>query len=440
MICDQPGECPHITTFAAGTRHNDEQMCYASSPCSMHAESLCYDTAPIYFQLEMSNCLKRNRSIFSYDEIAKKFELKPGVEFHLLITEPPCGWIQLGKRPRIEWLESSVTVPHVPTCSSKIFINSKLGIQGYVSHLLTNPIFVDSVIILYDQKLKNVELQTDFDPSEHFKNNHFQIPKAYLLKYDPERLSGKEKTFFPMNLITKHKGHLASCNNTLDSAQQEANMQKAKLGVGEYGKGLIHIDHSDGRLGRLFQLISKSTKKDIVEGANNTVPCVETITEIARCRLSVMDQMVLEELQEAVDEKFQAERKDDMKQMYNNLTKTYGRDAIDHILTELEGKIKSLNKKVASLFKVLNRYNLEDPIVTHFDSVSDFNAHMNEVCNCVDIIKKNGKKIFYHNCMIESINQGWKPDTDGVENCVTIDCSWQKYFNNALSSSVQPDA
>ena len=402
----------------------------------MHAESLCYDTAPIYFQLEMSNCLKRNRSIFSYDEIAKKFELKPGVEFHLLITEPPCGWIQLGKRPRIEWLESSVTVPHVPTCSSKIFINSKLGIQGYISHLLTNPVFVDSVIILYDQKLESVELQTDFDPSEHFKNNHFQIPKAYLLKYDPERLSGKEKTFLPMNLI-KHKPRPS---NTLDSTQPEANKQKAKPGVGEYGKGLIHIDHSDGRLGRLFQLISKRTKKDVVEGANNTVPCVETVTEIARCRLSVTDQMVLDELQKAVDEKFQAERKDDMKQMYNNLTKIYAQDAIDHIVSKLNAKIKSLNKQIASPFEVLHRYNLKDPIIKQFQSVSDFNAHMDEISKSVDTIKKNGKKIFDHDCMVKSIKKGWKPDRIGIENCVTIDCSWQKYFRSAFSSSVQPES
>jgi len=429
LVCDQAGD-PYIAIFAAGTRHNDEEECYHSSPCSMHAESLCFDTAPIFFQIEMSNCRRDKSSIFSFNENDKKFELKPCVKFHLLITEPPCGWIQHEESPRIEWMESSVTIPHVPTCSSKIFINSKLGIQGYVSHLLATPIFVDSVIILYDKEIKNVGLKTNFDP-EDFVHEHFQLPNIVLLEYDPKIFSGKERTFVPMNLIAKHKKSAASDNSTLDSTPNK------KAGVGDYGKGVIHIEHCDGRLGRLFQLISKNTKKD---EAGDSGPCVETVTKITRCKLTITKPMVLEELQQAVDDKFQAERKDDMKQMYNDLTKKYGRYAIDHKLNELEEKIKSLDKTITASAKVLHKYNLEKPFLKNFSSYSVFNEYISEVSRNVDIIKKNGKKLFDHNCMVERIKQGWKPEIIGVENCVTIDCSWKRYFNNEFSSSVQPAA
>ena len=443
LICDQVGEHPFIATFAAGTRHNDEQMCYSSAPCSMHAESLCYDAAPIFFQLEMSNCLKGNTSIFSFNENDKYFELKLDIEFHLLITEPPCGWIQQRKKPFIEWMESSVTVSHVPTCSSKIFINSKLGIQGSVSHLLTAPIFVDSVIILHDKSIEDVALKTNFDPE-----GNFRLPNVVLLEYDPKMLSGIEKTFMPMNLIYKYIQKSAASDISADSTQRETTKQKEsdisadstqqetteqkttkqKAGKGDYNKGFVHIEHSDGRRGRLFQLISKHTKKDKDSG-----PTVETITKIEDCGLTITEQMVLEGLQQAVDEKFQAERKDDMKQMYIDLTRSYGQDAIDCKLRELQRKIDSLEKTIKDSKDVF-----QEPI--SFYPSSEFDEHMTKLKKKWEIIQMNGKKICDYYCMTENINQSWKPDTIGVQNCITIDCSWQKYFNNAFSSSVQPDS
>ena len=125
------------------------------TPCDGHAESLCIEAAPIFFQNEMLNCLDEEISIFENKN--NKFALKPKIKFHLLITEPPCGWIKDNKNsPCMEWKDPFVQFPHIPTCSARILISSKMGIQGYVSHLLdehTLPICIQSVIILCTKEI-----------------------------------------------------------------------------------------------------------------------------------------------------------------------------------------------------------------------------------------------------------------------------------------------
>ena len=77
LICHQQGKSPHVAVLCTGTHYNDKQVCYSSEyikekvfsncPCDGHAESLCYEAAPIYFQREMLECLDNKESIFTFN-------------------------------------------------------------------------------------------------------------------------------------------------------------------------------------------------------------------------------------------------------------------------------------------------------------------------------------------------------------------------------------
>lgn len=202
LICHPHKEEPFVAVLCTGTKYNDGK-CYSTqndggkskdSPCDSHAESLCIEAAPIYFQNEMLSCLDGEFSIFQYKN--SKFTLKPKTEFHLLVTEPPCGWIQDKQSPCMEWKPSFSEVPHIPTCSAKILINSKMGIQGYISHLLDDRIFIKSVIILCVKEDIYTFLPTAFDS---------KLPIITTLKYDPKIFNPHPEihTFEPMNLGRK---------------------------------------------------------------------------------------------------------------------------------------------------------------------------------------------------------------------------------------------
>ena len=224
LICHQEGKTPHVAVLCTGTRYNDKEVCYSTeyikgnlkvlsnSPCDGHAEALCFEAAPIYFQGEMLKCLENKQSVFDFED--ERFKLKHGVAFHLLVTEPPCGWIRNKQQPRMQWKTTFKKAPHIPKCSAKILICSKMGIQGYVSHLLDHRIFVESVIILCaDRNVKEEPLEYNFD-------SKFSLPHISIMHYDPEVFNPVEVTFEPLYLMKAEESRSATDNMKKKSHQR----------------------------------------------------------------------------------------------------------------------------------------------------------------------------------------------------------------------------
>ena len=114
--------------------------------CDGHAEAVCYRLAYVYFMTEIYKIDKKVESIF--EETKDGYRLKDGIEFHLFTSHPPCGFMAKKERYYLSWKRPFTTMPHNPQCSSKILINSYLGIQGPLSLLLVKPIYISSLVIL----------------------------------------------------------------------------------------------------------------------------------------------------------------------------------------------------------------------------------------------------------------------------------------------------
>ena len=211
LICHKEGKVPYVAILGTGTVHRDNDKCFHEDTkghecnhrtCDGHAESIVYEGAPKYFMDQMQHLLndkEMSRSIFercSADKEPLKFKLKSKYKFYLMVTDPPCGFIQDQKEPCMEWKEPFVGYPHVPTCSSRILIGSTMGIQGCVSHLLEEPILIESVVILCTEGEENQKVNFGYS---------FRLPRIKTWKYNPRDFPG----FIPQNLIKRKEceGH-----------------------------------------------------------------------------------------------------------------------------------------------------------------------------------------------------------------------------------------
>ena len=148
------GEDFNVVVLTAGTRIKTECTFVEGDVgestwglCDGHAEAVYYRLASIYFLTEIYKTHKRRESIFDLID-GKGYKLKDGIEFHLFTSHPPCGFMAKKERYYLSWKRPFKTIPHNPQCSSKILINSYLGIQGPLSLLLVKPIYISSLVIL----------------------------------------------------------------------------------------------------------------------------------------------------------------------------------------------------------------------------------------------------------------------------------------------------
>ena len=192
LIYHQEGRLPYAAILGTSTLYRDCERCAHEGShghecnhctCDGHAESIVYEGAPKYFMDQMvhsKNKKEMSDSIFEIDPSSEghlRFRLKSSTKFYLMVTDPPCGFIQNQEDSYMEWKVPFVGYPHVPMCSSRILIGSTMGIQGYVSHLLVGHIFIDSVIILCSKDEEHQK--TDFGGS-------FPLPKIKTRKYNPK--------------------------------------------------------------------------------------------------------------------------------------------------------------------------------------------------------------------------------------------------------------
>ena len=454
LICCQ-GKIPHVAVLCTGTHYNDNEVCYSTehiegkvlsnSPCDGHAEALCFEAAPIYFQREMLKCLdekeKQKQSVFVLEN--KQFKLKGDVTFHLLVTEPPCGWIRNKQQPRMQWKTTFKKAPHIPKCSSKILICSRMGIQGYVSHLLEDCIFIKSVIILCaDRKVKEGPLEYNVDPK-------FSLPHISVMHYDPNMFNPNIITFKPMYLMKAENEFPSATDNTdqeiahndthgLNGTDDESGHKKSSLATGRSDRSQF--------LNYTFNPCEKDEKKREHDYAKTR-----------KKEFSVVERKVDRRLLDEVNSNFQVERKEKLKKMYDDLSDLLMvADELKGLLKELKESefnyCKKIYKKACGKQKQLGIDQTLKPEVgplsiaedieiktqqllrKNFKSSKVWDKEIKNFIKKINAFQTEGTKLIDYQNMIEDIEKILEEKLD-----IVIDCAWQRYFYNE-STGIQATA
>ena len=209
--------------------------------CDGHAEAVCYRLASIYLLTEIYKTHKGKDSIFELIQ-GKGYKLKNGVQFHLFTSHPPCGFMAKKERYYLSWKRPFKTIPHNPQCSSKILINSYLGIQGPLSHLLLTPIYIASLVILRYETVPTLhddyiekhlqEFWEKLSPVDGFStgNYYFCKPDVFVVDIHPNDLF---PTFFTPYI--KESRRKPSCEGELphqeSSLKQKTKPHSTQIGV-----------------------------------------------------------------------------------------------------------------------------------------------------------------------------------------------------------------
>lgn len=448
LICHQKGKKPHVAVLCTGTHYNDKEVCYSTecnkenkvlsnSPCDGHAEALCFEAAPIYFQGEMLKCLDKKQSIFDFKD--KRFKLKHGVTFHLLVTEPPCGWIRNKQQPRMQWKTTFKKAPHIPKCSTKILICSIMGIQGYVSHLLDDRILVESVIILCaDRNVKEGPLEYNFD----------SLPHISIMHYDSKLFNPVETTFEPLYLMKaeeESRGATDSTKKEITSkdtyrlngacADDESGHKRSALVAGQSDRSRF--------LNYTFNPCEKDEKKRALDYA-----------KLREKEFSIVKRKIDSRLLSEVSPDFQEERKKKLKQMYDELPGLLKvNDELLNLLQEVkESKInysiKIYKRTCGKYLGIYQQASEVDPlsIVEHtkikmqqllsnkFKFSKVWDEEIEKIITKIRSFKTEGTRLIDYQNMIEDIE---KMLEEKVE--IVIDCAWQRYFYSE-STGIQASA
>ena len=149
-----------VVVLTAGSKFNDDKECTCKKLwdlCDCHAEAMCYKLAGLYVLTEMYKLYYEESSIF--EEVQHSgYQLKKDIKFHLFVSYHPCGFMSKddkdAKTRFLSWKLPFFSKPHIPECSSKILIGAYMGIQGPLSSILVEKIFVSSIVILSDKNSK----------------------------------------------------------------------------------------------------------------------------------------------------------------------------------------------------------------------------------------------------------------------------------------------
>lgn len=186
------GEC----SYSSSNGSTDE---YTWGLCDGHAESVCYRLANLYLITEMQRY--NNNSETSILKITGgRYLLKEGVKFHFFTTQLPCGFMAKEARDFLSWKIPFKGKPHCLQCSSTILISAYLGIQGPLSHLFSEPIYVSSITIPKHNNVtaeNGIYIKTCFEDfkarlDEIYKNTDcgytLVIPQVRIADIQPEKL------------------------------------------------------------------------------------------------------------------------------------------------------------------------------------------------------------------------------------------------------------
>lgn len=209
--------------LTAGSKFNCSQKCGYDLQkdgniwafCDFHAEALCYQLSGLYMLNEIYKLCKNNNSIFEIKDNSG-YQLKSGIKFHLFISYHPCGFMSDVQESFLSWKTEFIGMPHIPQCSSKILIGACLGIQGPLSPLLVQRVFISSVVILHDKQSKkdllcskdSIEKSfTDFTDKIKLNSKEYcHVPTIHIIDEDLANIQKKFPNLFPPH----SKGHQKS--------------------------------------------------------------------------------------------------------------------------------------------------------------------------------------------------------------------------------------
>ena len=425
LICHREGKVPSAVILGTGTLHRDNEVCNHKGrrgqecnhvTCDGHAESIVYEGAPKYFMDQMVHSLKEGEqgdSIFEQipsTEGRLMFRLKPNIKFYLIVTDPPCGFIQNGEDPCMEWKTPFVGFPHVPTCSSRILIGATMGIQGYVSHLLEEPIFIDSIIVLCTSR---AEFQrTDF-------GNRFPLPKIKTKLYQPKDFA----SFMAQNLIKRKDSQVTS-----SIADTGINLSS------ENNKAISKGSTADGT--KLGSLAVASVYDD--DGPSYLAINIRAGKVTPEVDAPVANKYIDKRLN--IDKSVEEERKVAMKKVYTGLCKTLN---LENALLKLQHKLESSIKRKDSRMKtwkdtvseelcntvetpeqllqskeVFNKKSREEEWVKSYERNVESKVHN---------IKEEMKSVFIDKEMLTNIKHILSNSDESIM-ASFMDCTWHCYF------------
>ena len=176
-----------VVTMTAGTKHktecsyfvkkdnaDDYESCWGL--CDGHAVAVCYRLTSVYLMTEIYKLNYGDDSIF--DKTHEGYVLKPNIYFHLFTSHPPCGFMAKEECHLLSWKQPFKGKPHSLQCSSQILISAYLGIQGFLSHLLVNPIYVTSVTIPRYETVTALHGTYITDRLQEFKRRFPDLPES----------------------------------------------------------------------------------------------------------------------------------------------------------------------------------------------------------------------------------------------------------------------
>ena len=423
LICHQKGKLPFAAILGTGTLHRDSERCAHEGSrghecnhctCDGHAESIVYEGAPKYFMDQMVYLLKESdsESIFEKGEEHLKFRLKSDIKFYLMVTDPPCGFIQNQEEPCMEWKVPFIGFPHIPTCSSRILIGATMGIQGYVSHLLEKPIMIDSVIILCS---RDAELQrTDF-------GRLFPLPKIKTRKYNSKDFA----SFVDQNLI-RRKALLHSQPNSLtmdtsNSTPSENITATPNVSTSNGTKhGSLTVASPYKGVGPSYLAINPRTGKEIP----HTSSLRTTDKHINACL----------NINKSEEDKRKAAMKKKYTDLHEKLTLKDAllkhKDKLKSIIKAKRDKMESwkdkasnaLNDSIETADKLLQSTGAFNKKPTEDEWVKGYNSNVESK---IHNIKEEMKSVFLDKEMISNIE-----DIVSNNKELIMDCSWHCYFRS----------
>ena len=414
LICDNNGK-PYVAVIGTGTRKNDKNKCEKDCVCDGHAESICFEAAPMYFQEQMLHVSHdKEDSIFTYNSKKCIYELKPGVTFHLLVTEPPCGFIRENKEPCMQWKPShECEIPHIPTCSSRILIAAQIGIQGYVTHLLDKPIVVDTITILFckDENKNEQKIKFDTEKMQKLKIKYEGEEKLEMLKmpiiqkksYDPKDFNdGQACEFKPMNLIP---------GSTSSDNRPHEGYQHCYVGIYSPSEGIGSI---------VFKFDPQKQTVKYYSGKNDSY---------------FMERKIYDELQIEINEKEYTEKKRSVREIYDQLKE----------ILKLSTALDSYHKNLQSRFEnyKTNQGETKQKVLTEVERALNgliTNNYKEEIDQVLMPIKKDITDFWKSGCDMVNLSEHIQYISKCVESKKNpvMDCSWEAYFNNDSFSSMKP--
>ena len=425
LICHQEGKLPYAAILGTGTIHRDCERCAHEGwrdqecnhvTCDGHAESIVYEGAPKYFMDQMVHLVKEGElgdSIFEKISSTKRhlmFRLKPNIKFYLMVTDPPCGFIQNQENPCMEWKTPFVGFPHVPTCSSRILIGAKMGIQGFVSHLLDKRIFIDSIIVLCTSRAESQ--RTDF-------GNSFPLPKIKTFEYNPNDF----KSFRAQNLI---KSQVTGASNYPLSENNEA---KSKDCTSEGTK------HTSLAVGNVYKDEKPSYLIIDVRNGKITDDSVNLITNKS------IDDCLTHQFQ-PMDESEKEEVKSKMKNLYTDLCKKLNLEkALLNLQDKLVSSIKRSESKIKSWWETISKELDSTTEIPKLQSERKLDKeeeiwkeekvwkkrYETDVESMANAIKNEIEWVFKYKVMLSNIERILSSSSN---ESVIIDCTWNCYFKS----------